>query len=75
MQGDIGDTNADTTTDDYSYEAVSLRFKEAREASTSLKSPLALARSRHYSTLHEGHRAPLPTPSLLPTAFPLPTPF
>lgn len=60
MLGDIADTDADTTTDDYSYEAVSLRFKEAREASTSLKSPLALARSRYYSTPQEGHRARCP---------------
>lgn len=31
MQRDIADTDADTATDDYSYEVVSLRFKEARK--------------------------------------------
>jgi hypothetical protein len=36
MQGDVADTDADATTNDYSYEAVSLRFKEAREASRAL---------------------------------------
>jgi hypothetical protein len=34
MQGDIADT--DTATDNYSYKAVSLRFKEARESSKTL---------------------------------------